>query len=745
MGILDRLKPQPRWKHADAAIRLEALRDLDDPVELAVLAETDPDVRVRKACIARTSDVAVLSRIAAQDVDAETQDRAADRLQAIAIAPETEEALAVTAVRGIADLRRLSTIAKSEASDGVRADALSRTSDERALGSIARHARREATAAQALARIADTKELLDTALNGDHKDVALGAFDRVVSGPECDQTLLRSIESRTQQKAVAKRARTMIQEIEAAEAARVAAEEERRRQRAALLESIERVPELTDIPRAESEVARLTASWGEIAGDDDAAAARFEQRRQAALEIIAERRRQAEEAAERARQRDEALATADALCARAETLEGDDILEQLAPIEEEWRSLVPLVGSGPEADRLAERLAASIAGCRKRHELGAVLIETRARLEALVLDADGLLAQDDAMAAAARWQEIVRDARGLAATLEEGMRPVADLSARLAAVQEGFAAREAAQRQAAEKAHQDLVERLRRLVERAKRATEADSVTLREGERLMRDLSAALDEAGRGETSKDLQEATARLRKLQEKIAPQVRELREMDEWRRFANAQQQEQLIAMAEAIVASLKSDMETGKDSDLIATARALRELNAKWQEVAEAPRHSAQRLWDQFRTATEFIRSRCEGYFAKLRAGTRYQPAEESFAGRGGRGAGCVDRLGQGHVAFPGTADRMAADRPRSPRCRPRPGASVPHRVQPVLPATPRGPRRAQEGLGREPRAQGSALCARGSARRINRLGRGVGRNEATAVGMEADRPGAPQQV
>lgn len=405
MGILDRLKPQPRWKHADAAIRLEALRDLDDPVELAVLAETDPDVRVRKACIARTSDVAVLSRIAAQDVDAETQDRAADRLQAIAIAPETEEALAVTAVRGIADLRRLSTIAKSEASDGVRADALSRTSDERALGSIARHARREATAAQALARIADTKELLDTALNGDHKDVALGAFDRVVSGPECDQTLLRSIESRTQQKAVAKRARTMIQEIEAAEAARVAAEEERRRQRAALLESIERVPELTDIPRAESEVARLTASWGEIAGDDDAAAARFEQRRQAALEIIAERRRQAEEAAERARQRDEALATADALCARAETLEGDDILEQLAPIEEEWRSLVPLVGSGPEVDRLAERLAASIAGCRKRHELGAVLIETRARLEALVLDADGLLAQDDAMAAAARWRE----------------------------------------------------------------------------------------------------------------------------------------------------------------------------------------------------------------------------------------------------------------------------------------------------------------------------------------------------
>jgi hypothetical protein len=34
MGLLDKLKPQPRWKHADPGVRLEAVRDLDDPVEL---------------------------------------------------------------------------------------------------------------------------------------------------------------------------------------------------------------------------------------------------------------------------------------------------------------------------------------------------------------------------------------------------------------------------------------------------------------------------------------------------------------------------------------------------------------------------------------------------------------------------------------------------------------------------------------------------------------------------------------
>lgn len=620
MGILDRLKPQPRWKHADPAVRLEAVRELEDPAEVAILAETDADARVRKACLARTSDPVVLSRIAAQDSDLEARDRAADRLLVLATAADGDQATRLTAVRGITDVRRLSAIARTDACDAVRADALSRVSDDRALGSIARHAKRETTAAEALARLIDAKELLDAALNSDHKDVALAAFDRVVAGGTPDLALLRSIESRAQQRAVAKRARTMVQEIEAAEAARVAAEEEHRRQQGAVLDAIEHLADVRDIDRAQAELVRLTVRWEELAVSDEAAAGRFDRGREAAAAAIAER----QEEAERARVRDEALATGEALCARADTLDGDDALEQLAPLEEEWRSLTPLVGDS-EAARVTERLASAIAGCRKRHEQRAHMDQTRAQLDALVVEAEALvtelakteLAKDDAGAAVPRWSEISREARLLAEALEQGLRPVSDLTGRLSAVGQEFAARETARREAAQRAHEELVAKLQRLLERATRATEADSVTLREGERLMRDLSAGLEEASHGEPTRELQDAMGRVRSIQEKVAPRVRELREMDEWRRFANAQQQEQLIAMAEAIVASLKSDVETGKDSDLIATARALRELNAKWQEVAEAPRHSAQRLWERFRTATDVIRRHCEGYFAKLR--------------------------------------------------------------------------------------------------------------------------------
>ena len=642
MGLLDKLKPQPRWKHADPAVRLEALRELDDQVELAGLAEADSDAKVRRAAIQRLGDPATLGRIASGHADDETRERASERLMALATAGDTDVATAVAAIEQLSDPRQLSTIAKSDGPDAVRAAALARTTDERALGAIARGATHESTALAALDRLTDAAELLAVTLESSHKDAALRAFDRVVvartdvarSEVPADLAQLRAIESRAGQKAVVKRAKAIIQEIEAAEAARRAAEDDRRHREASLCADIERLADVVDVAAAQSELQRLSQDWTALEVTDADVRARFTRGVAAVEAAITRREREAEEAAERARVRAEALASREALCVRLETLSGDHILEHLAPIEEEWRSLTPLVGNGPEADRLAERFVVAVAACRRRHELSGVLVETGAKLEALVTEAEGLLSMDDTAAALARWQTLSREARSLAAILSEGgenfevrtskfevgQEETADrpgMLDRLASVDQAFAARDAAKRDAAAKAQQDLLVRLQRLIERAKRAAEADQVTLREGERLMRDMGAALDEMGRTKTTREMDEAVDRLRAVQQTLAPRVRELRDMDEWRRFANAQQQEQLIAMAEAIVLSLKNEDETGKPSDLPATARALKELHAKWQEVADAPRQHAQRLWDRFRSATDFIRTRCESYFAKLR--------------------------------------------------------------------------------------------------------------------------------
>jgi hypothetical protein len=617
MGFLDKLKPTPRWKHTDPAVRLEAVRELDDAAELAILAETDPDARVRRAAIPRTADAAVLGRMASGDADPETRDRAADRLVAMATTGG-DEASAVAAVTTLADPRRLSSIAKSDAPDAVREVALTRTTDPRALSSIARHAKHEATASAALARLTDREELVEVAQTAEHKDVALHAFERLMAGTP-DLSLVRSIEKATTQKPVARRAKTIIQEAEAAEVARLAADEERRRREAALCETADRVGDMTDPAAARTEIDRLSQAWA-TENPNEATRERFASAVARVNDVIATREREARDAAEFARLRAEAVATREALCVRVETLDGDDVLAQLVPIEEEWRSLTPLVGDGPEAACLAERFARAVAACRKRHEMGALLAETRARYEALVSDAEVLHSGEDAGAVMAKWQSLSREARGHAHVLTAALRPAPELDARLAVVADAMNAREAARetekREAAAKAKLVAITQLQRLAERTKRAADADTITLKEGDRLMKDISAGLETIGRVEF-KEVHDAATALRKLQEQVAPRVRELREMDDWRRFANAQRPEQLSAMAEAIVLSLKTEAEQGKDSDLSATARALKELHAKRTEVAEAPRNTAQRLWDRFRAATDFIRSRCEPYFQKLR--------------------------------------------------------------------------------------------------------------------------------
>jgi hypothetical protein len=412
-----------------------------------------------------------------------------------------------------------------------------------------------------------------------------------------------------------------VVEAEAAEAARLAAIEDRRRREAALCESTERLSSLTDPAAIRTELARLSTEWTAENVIDAAARDRFAAAETRAQATIEAREHEAAEAAEFSRQRAEAVATREALCVRVETLDGDDVLAQLVPIEEEWRSLTPLVGDGPEAATLAERFARAVAACRKRHELGALLAETRVSYETLVSEAEGLLSLQDAGAALARWPSLSREARSHAHTLTSALRPAAELDARLTVVSDTLTAREAARdqerRDAMARAKQNALTQLQRLADRAKRASEADTITLKEGDRLMKDIGAGLDLAGRLDNVKEVQDAMAALRTLQEQVAPRVRELREMDDWRRFANAQRQEQLIAMAEAIVVSLKAEAEQSKTSDLAATSRALKEMHASWSEVAEAPRNVAQRLWDRFRAATDFIRARCEPYFQQMR--------------------------------------------------------------------------------------------------------------------------------
>src|SRR5215210_2985359 len=172
MSFLDRFKLQPKWKHADAAVRLASISEIPDDAEhlvfLQELAREDVDVRVRRAAGARLSRAEDLVQLVRSERDEELKREYTDRLVAIATAPAPNDAAASLALDGIDDQRQFCAIARSSPHDTVRTAALGRIHDVKLLSSVARHATDPQTAVEAVARIPDAAELLNVALTTEH-------------------------------------------------------------------------------------------------------------------------------------------------------------------------------------------------------------------------------------------------------------------------------------------------------------------------------------------------------------------------------------------------------------------------------------------------------------------------------------------------------------------------------------------------------------------------------------------------
>jgi DNA polymerase III psi subunit len=103
-----------------------------------------------------------------------------------------------------------------------------------------------------------------------------------------------------------------------------------------------------------------------------------------------------------------------------------------------------------------------------------------------------------------------------------------------------------------------------------------------------------------------------------------------MDEWKRFANAAVQEELIAKTEALAAKYGFDKtEPIAPESLEKAARELHEIQERWKLAAEAPRAQAQALWHRYREAADPVQLRVREFFAH-RAEERHVNLERKIA-------------------------------------------------------------------------------------------------------------------
>jgi hypothetical protein len=610
MSFLDRFKIQPKHKSTDPEIRASSVAELgegeEDAAVLLALAREDTDARVRRAAIARIEDVAVLAAIAANDADQGIREELLARLGTIAASDPADRAVA--ALAALVDPKQISNVAKTSPHDSVRTEAVNRLTDVKSLSSIARHAADGRTAALATERIHDAAELLNVATKTDHKEAGVSALERAAAEGIADRAALETLADRAKNKSVAKRAKAMVQAIDDAEAAKRAALEQHQQRVAGAIARVEALAASTTMAGAAEQVDAAEAEWTQLeAGATHEVSAADRGRFTAAVAAArATLQREAQERAEAEAREAElaaARATRTAVCERVEAIHGDDALDRIAHARAEWEGL----GPDPDARTHEAFMARFEEACRKstaRHENRQESVRTNARLDELSREAEQLAGQEDSPAYA--WDSVSKEWRSLRDKTEDLDEAVQQ---RFTAAETTVRERAEAKKAAAEKALRQQVQRIDQLIERVHSRAEADDLTLKEADKAARDLRAAI-EIPLTLPHHEREYLVERLKAALAALAPKLHELRELDEWKRFANAAVQEEMIAQAEAL--SKKYDLD--KPEDMEKAARELHDIQERWKQAAEAPRAQAQTLWHRYRQAADPIQAKAREFFA-----------------------------------------------------------------------------------------------------------------------------------
>jgi hypothetical protein len=605
MGILEKLRPQPRWKHADPGVRAAAVYELgpEEGDALRLLAREDTEARVRRAAVTRLSDVAVLGDIGRTDPD---EDVRAEAIRGLAgLAAEADEVdRASEAVRQLIALGRLKEVviaARENPDPLVRAGVVDLLDDPKSLGAISRHAQDGATRLRALARLNDAEEIFNVAIKSEHTDVAVSALDRV-DGVEA----LSAIAQRGRNKVAARRARMKLRQLEEAAqphqevAAPMSAED---RERAlGLLERAEALVTTADPDEATTALADARLAWAELQADvevDASLVGRFEAASEAVREAIDVRRQ--ERAAEEARAAAIAREQADrlAIVSEIEQLAGPAALDRIAELRVRWDGLPPMPSE--YAASLTRRFqdASRMFEDRERRR---VLAEAAAgRLETLATELEQLLASEQPVEeVVARWRGLRRDADVLREHAPANIAAAERLERAVAALEE----KELQYQQARAKVEQDHLRRLQQLCRQVETLAGTEQITLKAGDRALREIRTAMEERVPLPSKKDRQEILARLDAARAALAPRVQELRDADEWQRWANLQVQEEICREMEAL----------RSEENLDVAGRRMRELQARWKPVALAPRAQGEAMWRRFKTAQDEVFARTSAHFA-----------------------------------------------------------------------------------------------------------------------------------
>ena len=525
----------------------------------------NPDPAVRLAFVQEIplEERELLTEIAREDTDPRVRRAAVSKLMdpaalAGVARDDADEHVRTQANDMLRDIALEAFEGVGEAESGAAVDALA---DMKTLVGIAKNASRESVAMRALARVSDQHVLGSIARHAEHEPVRLAAYERLKDQGEIlslalnsefrdptvaavdritDRGELEQIASRAKNKSASKRARGILREAE-----------ERVAQEAAAAEAA---------ARASAELAQAAAK--------------------AAADWAAER-----EAEARAAETTRAAAESDAGNEQARAQAAEQDREQQAAAER-----------AREEQAAAERARAEAAAEEAQKDAA----RRHARLNELADEAVKTAPIEDLAAARRLFSVIRREWNSLAAI--GAAEP--DVALRYAEAETAFTARENAAHEEDQRVRREALARLQQLASRIEPiATRAD-LTLKAGERALKDIRTALGTIPQLPSKKDYDEIVRRLKAVQTALMPKVQELRDVADWQRWANVGIQEQLCEKMEAL--------KSVEDPEEI--AKQVRDLQQQWRQAADVPRAQGEALWRRFKAAHDAAWARCEAHFA-----------------------------------------------------------------------------------------------------------------------------------
>jgi hypothetical protein len=606
MGLLEKLRPQPRWKHADPSVRAAAVYELgpEEGEALRALAREDADARVRRAAVSRLDDPAVLGDVGKSDPDEDVRAEAIRGLAGLAV-EATDSASASLVLRQLIELGRtkeVATVARSAPTVDVRGAAVDALQDQKSLGSVSRHAPDTTTRLRALERVSEADEILAVALKSEHTDAAVAALERVA-----DVEALGSIAQRARNKVAARRARVRLRALE--EAAQPAPEpvavkmSAADRQRAnELRQRAEALVTIADFSEAAARLSEVRLAWAEFQADVDvepSVADAFEAASDAVREAIAERERDREAEQERARAIAREQADRVAICEEMERLSGAESVDRAAELKAQWDALPPMPSE--YAASLTRRFQDAGRLYEDRERRRVLAAAAAGRLETLAAELEQLVGSDQPVEEmVARWRGLRRDAEMLREHAAANPAAAERLERAVATLEE----KEQQIQQQRSKQEQDNLRRLQQLARQVEMLVTSEQLSLKAGDRALREIRTAMEQRTQLPSKKDRQEIMARLEEARSKLAPRVQELRDADDWQRWANLQVQEELTREMEGL---------RGVEN-LDEVARKMRDLQSRWKQVAAAPRVQGEALWRRFKAAQDEVYGRTEAFFA-----------------------------------------------------------------------------------------------------------------------------------